>query len=69
MSRQGARDQLLEIGCGPGFLLGRPRRAGGEEDHPFDPESPDALFMGEALEYLAQPLPVLRIIHGWLKPA
>jgi SAM-dependent methyltransferase len=96
MLRQlGRRGRLLEIGCGPGFLLDELRQLGWEvaglEISPFavafareqlhltvelgdiDPDrfpaaAADAVFLGDVLEHLPEPVIALRSVRRWLSP-
>lgn len=92
---RGARGKLLEIGCGPGFLLAELEKIGwdveGLELSEFaanharerlgldvkvgaiEPETHaegafDAVFMGDVLEHLPDPIRSLRSIGRWLVP-
>ena len=95
LQQLGRRGRLLEVGCGPGFLLDEFRKLGwqvlGLEISPFavqfarehlglsvelgdiEPErfpgaQADAVFLGDVLEHLPEPVGALRTVRHWLSP-
>ncbi len=89
------RGLLLEVGCGPGFLLkemqelgwsvrglelseyavqfartelGLDVSQGAIRQEEFPQGTADAVFLGDVLEHLPEPVESLRVIHSWLRP-